>query len=82
MAKTKLVFQGADGSFTHMKELTTYLVHPEFKEQLNIGSELLAVELKDVLTDEFQFIHLDKSTAIKLVKTLKFHISRMEVDNE
>jgi len=36
------------------------------------------IKISDINNDEFEFITLDKSTAIKLAKTLRTEINKME----
>lgn len=72
MANIKLVFQGTERSKTDYHELQCFY---------NTFNEIfISIDMDSYPT---HYICLDKSTAIKLVKTLKLHISYMEseVDN-
>ena len=72
MANVKLVFQGTEKSKTDEHELVCFF---------NTNNEIyIHIDMPDYMTS---FICLDKSTAIKLHRELKKHISFLEseVDN-
>jgi hypothetical protein len=73
MAKTKLVFLGTERSETNEVELQAYCnaYNEIFISLIPYGGAI----------DSGETICLDRETAIKLVKNLKFEISKMEVDN-
>lgn len=71
MAKTKIVFLGTDRSETNEIELQAFCnQYNEIYISLTPWGESL---------ENAQHICLDRQTAIKLVKNLKFEISEMEV---
>lgn len=72
MANTKLVFLGQDPVLTGM-ELITFA---------NVDNQI-CIQLEDTISNSFEYIYLDRATAIKFHRELKKQISFLEseVDN-
>lgn len=73
MSKTKLVFLGTERSKTEEVELQAYCT--SFNEMF------ISIKPWGGAIDSGEIICLDRETAIKLVKNLKFEISKMEASN-
>ncbi len=69
-ARVKLVFFGTESSDTNQHELECYLNHTNEEIYISINN-------KDDLHDPIGFICLDKSTAIKLSKSLRTEINKI-----
>mgnify|MGYP003628499670 CR=1 FL=1 len=65
MAKFKLTFYGTEKSGTHIDEIECFL---------NVENDIF---IKIGSSDSYEFICLDKSTAIKFAKTLRTEINKI-----
>lgn len=73
MSKTKVVFIGTEASETNEMELQAYC-NSDNEIFISLNSYGSSIENATIIC-------LDRATAIKLVKNLKFEISKMEVQN-